>query len=240
MPAPHSAIATSACLRAALKRGLAREALRHAGLAEADMRAIFEVARQVRPNAKSVERVAGRLGGLSGMVRVARRTDGGGLTLVLRNLRHLVNRAGAQKLFGETALVYTRVQVVQTRYGLGFDLLRASFCRHALERLVERSDVALNRPLLATVDAEAGALLRQFSRGRLIEDAGNRLIAGVAKGVWAGGVDDTGLEEDWGLAFSDPASRIAVFFARTFLSPEEMRPTLWAKWQDDPAIRVAA
>lgn len=230
----------SACLRASLKHGLACEAIRHAGRHDADMPAIFDAARHLRPNRKSVERLAGRLAQVPGVVRLARSPGDSGLVVVLRNQRHLVHRIDALDLFEETAVVYTRVRIVSGRLGVGFDLMRASFCLHALERLVERSDVALNRPLLASVDAEATGLLWQMARGRVIADAGDRLIQAVTPGVWAGGIDETRLEDDWSLTLSDPAARIAVFSARTFLGPGQMRRAIWAKWHADPAVPVAA
>ena len=126
------------------------------------------------------------------------------------------------------------------RHGPAFYLNRASFCCHALERLVERSQVALNLPLLETVDAEAVRLLRNQALGRMINDAEDSLIRAVAKGVWAGGVDQMSPEVDWGLTLCDGAARLPGFSVRTFLGPAQMRPTVWLKWNDDQTMQMAA
>ncbi|MEI2776048.1 MAG: hypothetical protein V9G19_08775 [Tetrasphaera sp.] len=43
------------------------------------------------------------------------------------------------------------------------------------------------------------------------------------------------LDPDWNL--TNRCGRMPVFSARTFLSPAEMRPTVWLRWKNDPACR---
>jgi hypothetical protein len=45
------------------------------------------------------------------------------------------------------------------------------------------------------------------------------------------------MEADWNL-FNNCGS-VPIFSARTFLSPCEMRPTVWLRWKDDPTCRIA-
>ena len=225
-------------MRVSLKRGLARQAMIHAERCEADLPAIFALARELGPNGKAVDRMAGRMVKMAGVVQVSRGTEG--LVVVVRNIRHLVNMVDGANVFAETALLYTRIHIQPRRHGPAFYLNRASFCRHALERLVERSQAALNLPLLETVDAEAVRLLRNQALGRMINDAEDSLIRAVAQEAWAGGVDQMPPEDDWGLTLCDGATRLPVFSLRTFLGPAQMRPTVWLKWNDDQTMQMAA
>ena len=237
MTAMPARIAPSADLCRALKRGRAREALAHAGAEDADLATLFRLAVDLRPNPRNLTRMARRLARLPGVLRVTA-AEGGGLILLARNLRRVVTRAEAAELFAEEALLYTRIGLVPGRRSPGFTLLRASFCLHALERLVERSAVPLDAPLLPTLDAEADRLLRRLATGGMIEDAGDQFLPARAEGVWAGSLDETSLEPDWNLV-PTAETPLRLFSARTFLGPDQMRPTLWAKWRGDPALSVA-
>lgn len=112
-----------------------------------------------------------------------------------------------------------------------------SFCCHALERLVERSDHDLQSTLLPQVDAEAQAIFRGWDRAARIEEAGDEYYPAALPGLWAGGHDLMSLEADWGI-ISPGAPCLPVFSARTFLSETEMRPTVWLRWKDDPSCRM--
>lgn len=238
MHASHADFSASQSLRVSLKRGLAREAIRHAAAAEADIPRVVAACRDLRPNARAVERHAQRLGRMPGVVGITRGAEG--LVLVLRNVRAMVSRDGSEELFTETTLFYTRMAVRRDRLGTGFKLSRASFCLHALERLVERTEVALDRPLLPVVDAEAARLLRGVARGDTIGDDGDWHLRAGQPGTWSGSLDRSAPEADWGLSYGHDEACIVVFAARTFLSPAEMRPTLWLRWRDDPALTLQA
>jgi hypothetical protein len=232
-------------LRRALKRGRAREAFGHAATTDADMAAIVRLGAELRPNPRSLDRVAQRLARLPGVVRVSRGTDGG-LVVLARCTRQVVTRTEGVAVFTEEALLYTRVDIMFLCHSPHFGLLRASFCLHALERLVERSQVPLDCPLLPLMDAEAGRLLRRLRSGELIVDADDQFVPGGSErnrdpaivGVWAGALDKTELESGWGL-IPTGTSEVSVFSVRTFLGPDQMRPALWLKWNGDPALSVA-
>jgi len=232
--------ADGAALRVSLKRGLARQALDHAARDTANLPGLFAQVDGLAPNAKAIERLAVRVARAPGVVQVSRTTGGAGLVIVARTLRHVVNTVDGAALFDEVTLVYTRILLRPGRNGTVLRLHSASFCRHALERLVERGPVALNLPLLPVIDAEAVQLLRHQVAGRVIEDAGDNLIRAGVPGVWAGGFDLMLPEQDWGLILQDGAKRVPVFSVRTFLAPAQMRPTLWLKWKDDPTMQMAA
>lgn len=226
----------SQMLRSSLKRGLARQALAHAALSQAQVPALIAQARDIRPNRKSQERLAQRLGRTVGVVLAG--PSGGGVVMIARNLRDTVTRAGTKDIFTEQAVFYTRILARWGRQGAGFEIWRTSFSCHALERFVERGGIALDRPLLPALDAEAARVLRGVARGALVLDDGDCCAPALAAGLWAGSLDRTELEPDWGLAFDDAATRVPVLSVRTFLGPAEMRPTLWLKWRNDPALRL--
>lgn len=234
MQIQHSHFATNASLRTALKRGLARQAMSHAAQAEADVAALVRLSTNMRPNAKAMQRLAQQLASRKGMVKVAKGDEG--LVVVVRNVCQIRNQIDQQDIFTETALVYTRFAIRCLRTGVGYHVSRASFCLHALERLVERSAVALDRPLLPVADQEAVRVLRGLAQGRDFTENGDHFIPAVANGVWAGGVDQAALDEDWGLVCKD-AAEVPLYSARTFLSEDEMRPTVWYSWKQGTSDR---
>ena len=228
MQIQHSHFATNASLRTALKRGLARQAMSHAARAEADVAAIVRITSNMRPNAKAMDRHAQQLASRKGVVKVAKGDEG--LVVFVRNICQIRNQIEQLDLFTETALVYTRIMIRCLRNGVGYHVSRASFCLHALERLVERSAVALDRPLLPVADQEALRVLRGLAQGRDFTENGDQYMPALAKGVWAGSLDQAALDEDWGLV-SKEAGVVPVYSARTFLGEEEMRPTVWYAWK---------
>ncbi|MEH7829837.1 hypothetical protein [Gemmobacter denitrificans] len=233
----HAAFACSPALRTSLKRGLARQTIAMADRAASDMPGLFRIAAGLRPNAKAVERLALRLKGRPGVVRVAMAPGGKGLSLITRAVRAVEARVEGATVFHETGLIYLRARVGMVGPILGLRLSAVSFCAHALERLVERSDIDLQNALLPQVDAEAQAIFRGWDRAARIEEAGDEYYPAASPGLWAGGHDEMALDPDWGL--SNGCGRLPVFSARTFLSEAEMRPTVWLRWKDDPACRMA-
>ncbi len=227
----------SVSLRMSLKRGLARQAFDHARTGEADLPHLLALAADLRPNRKATERLAHRARKCTGVVRASIAADGAGLVLVARSLRVVVTQVEGTALFGETSLVYTRLFAGFDRAKLVFHLSRASFCQHALERLVERSRLALDQPMLPTVDTEAIALLRGLSKGTLIVEDDDQFMPAIEPGVWAGGVDMMVVEPDWNLRV-DPTMCMPVFSVRTFLGPNEMRRSLWQRVRNDPSLTV--
>jgi hypothetical protein len=220
--------------RLSFKRGLARQAITHAP--DADGTKIFGQLADLRRNRKSQDRFAERLQRQPGVVRLAQSEMG--MVFILRNQRQMITRVDDTDVFAEETLFYTRVTVRMTRNASSYHVSRASLTLHAIERLVERSTISLDRPLLEAVDAEAMTMLRNMAKARLIEDGDDHYAAALQSGVWAGRVDHSGLEPEWGLLLRDPDSRVPVFSARTFLSPKEMRPTVWLRWNADPSLTV--
>lgn len=237
MQMTHADFSSSTAVRTSLKRGLARQALRTAERQGADWPALFALAAGLRPNRKALERLSARLRARPGVVRVALSPCLKGLSLTARAVRRVEARVDGETAFHETGLIYLRIRAGMSGGRLAFHINAVSFCGHALERLVERSEVPLDSPLLDTIDGEALALFRGWDRAaRIVEDE-DEYYPASAPGVWAGGHDGMGLEPDWGLSVRS-APFIPVFSARTFLSPAEMRPTVYLRWKDDPTCRL--
>lgn len=229
MQIQHNDFATAAFIRSSLKRGLARQAMADAARGDAALGVIFADAAGMRANAKAMQRMAARFAGQRGVVRVGRAPDGSRITLYARNHREVRTRHAAQDLFAEEALVYSRIRLRCAKGQVMVAITRASFCRHAVERWVERSAVATGQRVLADLDKEAVALLQAMALHRGFDDAGDRYFPALQAGVWAGSLDATGLEAEWGLAPVD-GGNVPVFSARTFLAADQMRPTVWLKW----------
>jgi len=221
-------------MRVAFKRGLARQTITQASDAEAAN--VFGQLADLGRNRKSQDRLADRLQRQAGVVRLARSETG--MVITLRNQRRMITRVDDTDAFAEVTLFYTRIAVYMTRNTTSFHVSRASLTSHAIERLVERSAVSLDRPLLEAVDAEAVTILRLAAKARLIEDGDDHYATGLQSGVWAGRVDLSDPEPEWGLSPTVPEARLPVFSARTFLAPEQMRPTVWLRWRADPSLTL--
>lgn len=232
----HEGFDRSTSLRISLKRGLARQAISMAERSAADLPGLIRTAAALRPNAKALERVAGRIAGRPGVVRVARARDGKGLTFISRAVREVEARTNGETLFRETGLIYLRARIGFVGSDVAFGLRAVSFCNHALERLVERSDLPLDTALLPRLDVEAQAVFRNWDRSALIVDADDEYLPAATPGVWAGGHDEMALDPDWSLVST--CGGLPVFSVRTFLSPAEMRPTVWLRWRNDPLCRM--
>lgn len=228
--------------RKSLKRGYARRALTEALRAAPDHAAIFDLLSRGRRNPKAVQRVIARLRGRSGVALAG--LAGGEICVVLRDACNLCTRLEGQDVFTEDALRYTQVRVEAGRARVRFRLHQASFGRHALERMVERSACDLGPGFLGLVDREAFCILRQMAAGDLIAQADDEFARARHRGVWAGGVDLAQPDPDWALnpdgAPSCTEACIPVFSARTFLGPDEMKPVVWLRWQTDPGLGMVA
>jgi hypothetical protein len=233
----HATFARSSSLRLSLKRGLARQAIDVAARSALDLPGLFEMTAGLRPNAKGLERLAARLKARPGVVRVVLARDGKGLTFTARAVRAVEAQVEGETAFHETGLIYLRARVSLGADGIGYHLGAVSFCRHALERLVERTDLPLDTALLPKVDAEAQAIFRGSDQAARIIDEGDEFFPAAAQGVWAGGYDGLAMEADWGL-MAIGSQNVPIFSVRTFLSPDQMRPTVWLRWKNDPSCRI--
>ena len=107
-------------------------------------------------------------------------------------------------------------------------------CAHALDRLVEPSDIPIETALLPEIDTEAQGILRCWDWEAVILEDGDDYYPRIRACVWAGGHDEVEQEPGLGIKpISDPS--LPIFSAWTFLSAEEMRPTVCLHWKDDPA-----
>ncbi len=189
--------ATSQSLRRSLKRGLVRQAMSHAGLANADGEKVYATLREMNPNRIAMERMVLRLRRQKGVVCAAILAKSPRVVVIVRNVCETITRKDEIDLFAESVLLYTRVTAFARCGTIQCDINRATFCIHALERLVERGQYPIESRLLVPVDAEAVALLRadEASRINLDDDC---YIRSIAPGVWAGSFDQTALEPFWG------------------------------------------
>jgi hypothetical protein len=150
----------------------------------------------------------------------------------------MVTRSKGVDVFTEDALIYTRVAVLPEKQKVITWINRANFSLHALERFVERSGCALGLGVVDAIDAEAETLLRSVIQGCLFAQDGDDYLRAREAGVWAGSQDVTSAEQGW--RFEQEEALIPTFSARTFLSPDEMRPDVWLRWQDDPRLSMVA
>lgn len=232
----HAAFSQSPSLRLSLKKGLARQVIDAADRISPDLPALFRLALELRPNAKGLERLALRIKGRPGVSRVAIDPQGKALTFIARAVRNVSARIEGEQIFRETGLIYLRARVSVVGSGISFHLSAVSFCQHALERAIERSPLPIDRPLLPKIDTEARAIFRGWDRAARILDGDDEFYPADLSGLWVGGHDELALEPEWNLFNS--SGLVPIFSVRTFYSENEMRPTVWLRWKDDPTCRI--
>ncbi len=74
-------------------------------------------------------------------------------------------------------------------------------------------------------------MLRWISSDRVLHENGDCYL-GCDHGVWAGSLDETEPEPDWGLTSGPSSQKMPIFCVRTFLSEAEMQPMIWFRWQE--------
>jgi hypothetical protein len=233
----HATFSRSTAVRGSLKRGLARQTLATAERDSADLPALFAIASDLRPNPKGLQRLAARILAQPGVARVALTSCRKGLSFTARTVSEVEARVEGETAFCETGLIYLRARVDMAGWQIGFRISAVGFCRHALERLIERSDLPLDAPLLPAIDTEAQAVFRGRELGAPIVEDDDEFYSAATPGVWAGGHDWMNLDADWGLS-TQGARAIPIFSVRTFLSAAEMRPTVYLRWKDDPTCKM--
>ncbi|WP_428925416.1 hypothetical protein [Marinibacterium sp. SX1] len=213
--------------RGSIARGLARQAMEQAACHSADTGAILAGLHAMAPNPRNRQRFAARLRGRPGVVQARPVADG--LVVVLRTALAVDLRKEGQPCFCEDRIAWTRIHLRNGRRRFTFEISALHVTRHVLQRRVERSDC----PLVHLLDHMDGAMLRAFARlqqsGMLTDRDDQYLLAG--RGVWAGGVEETCVDPDWGPAFRQ-AAPMKIFAIRTFLAESEMRPTVWLGWSE--------
>lgn len=233
----HAAFTRSDSLRQSLKRGLARQAIARAERRQSDLAKLVFLARALRPNRKALGRLAARLKRQPGVVHVGGMAEGMILTCIARSVREVEARVEGETIFRETGLIYMRMRIGVVDGRIGFQLNAVSFCCHAIERLVARSAIPLDDALLDHMDEEAKAIFRFWNKSAHILDDGDEFYPAATPGLWAGGHDEMDIDSGWGVTARDKPI-VPIFSARTFLSPAEMRPTVWLRWKDDPSCRM--
>jgi len=140
-------------------------------------------------------------------------------------------------MFREESVLYILMKIELRAGRVSFGFCAIGFCLHAIERLVERSDLPLE-PVLPALDAEALAAFGKLALEAVIEDRAEHFLRASTPGVWAVSPDRMALDPDWRLQ-SPTGTGIPLYSMRTFLGPNEMRPTLWLRWRDDPSCQIA-
>ena len=222
-------------IRRSLSRGFAIEAFNQAEIDDGDMAELLVMSIKMTKNLANRRRVAHRMKRLPGVISVKRFSDG--LSAILRTRREMILNDTEGEHFREQILMYTFVTFERTKKGMDFGMKRVSFSRHALERLVQRSDCALY-DLLGQVDQEAISILHAKWPDT---DEERSYQKATPDGVWAGHYDRSLAGDQWPLRYRTEEDRlIPTFSARTFLSVEEMNPVAWLNWQSDDTLKMAS
>ncbi|KGL00081.1 hypothetical protein PM04_16275 [Thalassobacter sp. 16PALIMAR09] len=142
-----------------------------------------------------------------------------------------------QELFAEDVLLYSAVFAESTRTKRSLHIARISLNYHAIERLIERSDCEIGPGFLELIDQEANHILKELARDVTITHNEDEFIRSSYCGVWAGSIDVSRPDPEWFAFEQDP--KAPIFSVRTFLSPDEMHPYVWMKWNDGVAAKPA-
>lgn len=233
MEPPSRNISKSATLRMSLKRGYAKAVISHAKKSKLDVKSLFDELRTLRRNAKAQKRLILRLRKNPSVVS-SNLLPNHGIAIVYREAITQETKHSGETLFLEDALIFTLVEATISRLGRSMGIVRASFCVHAIERLIERTDYEIGPEFSAIIDREAAHILKEMKDDNEIAHNNDFFISALKQGVWAGSLDDTAPDEEWRVRKT--SAMVPTFSVRTFLSPDEMKPSVWLEWQDDPTI----
>jgi len=164
-------------------------------------------------------------------------SSSGTVRAVYREVVAMQTRHQEQELFAEDVLLYSVVIAEITRTRRSLHIGRVSFNYHALERLIERSNCEIGLGFLELIDQEANHILKELARDETITHNEDEFIRSSYCGVWAGSIDASRPDPEWFAGEAD--QKAPIFSVRTFLSPDEMHPYIWMKWNDGAAPKPA-
>ena len=234
----HGEFSESQSMREALKRGRAREALTTASSQPIAPERLFDLVMDARPNAKSAKRLLARAKRRAGVTNVSGSPCGKSFLVVGRYVKTMMFKKPDELLeYSDTVITYIGVRLQARRAGMSVWAAGLSFGKHALERFVERSDVDFHAPILPHIDAEAKQIFRSWENEEVIPERDGQHYRAMKPGTWSGFIQDVPMEREWG-RFVSALPRLPMFCARTFLSDEEMRPTVWMRAYGAPNCQL--
>lgn len=225
-----------AARRLSFKRGYAREAMSLARKKPADVPDIFLKIREIRPSLKARIRLIKQIKKMPGVI-TGSYASSGTVRVVYREVVAMQTQHEEQELFAENVLLYSVVIAETTRTTRSLQIARVSLNYHALERLIERSDCEIGPGFLELIDQEANHILKELARDEPITHNEDEFIRSSFCGVWAGSIDASRPDPEWFAGEAD--QKAPIFSVRTFLSPDEMHPYIWMKWNDGAALKPA-
>jgi len=214
--------------RCSLGRGLARQALQEAETDCADATGIVRELHRLAPNPRNRARHARRLLRRRGVLRAA--ATRGGVAVVFRNTLAVTVRKDRSDCYVEPRVAWTSVCAHAGQHRISFVTWQVHASLHAIQRHVERSACPLHG-LLRHMDRTMVEALDWLDREDPLRDGDDEYLP-IRSGVWAGGLDMLAPDPAWGPAFAGDARPLPVFSVRTFLSEEEMWPTVWLRWSE--------
>ncbi|HEV8035592.1 hypothetical protein [Yoonia sp.] len=227
---------TEALRRLSLKRGYARDAVSRARKEPANVRDIMLKIREIRPGLKARIRLVKQIKKMPGVI-TGSYSSSGTVRTVYREVVAMQTRHEEEELFTEDVLLYSAVFAESTRTRRSLHIARVSLNYHAIERLIERSDCEIGPGFLGLIDREANHILKELARDMCISHNEDEFIRSSYCGVWAGSIDASRPDPEWFASEADP--KAPIFSVRTFLSPDEMHPSIWMKWNDGVVAKPA-
>lgn len=225
----HAEFSGTKSMRVSLKRGRAGQALTTASDQSLAPERLFDLVMAARPNVKSVKRLLTRAKRQPGVTNVSGSPCGKQFMLVGRYVKTMTFQKPDDLLeYDDKVITYVGVRLRARRAGMSIWASGVSFGKHALERFVERSDVDFNAPILPHIDAEAKQIIKSLENEEVIHEHDGQHCRAMMPGTWSGRILDLPMEGEWG-RFAHVLPRLPMFGARTFLSGEEMRPTVWMR-----------
>lgn len=200
----------------------------------ANLAGLRRLSTKLQLNAKEMDRLARQIKAKPGVVAVSLTRDRKIVSFIARIVCNVEALRDGLSIFHETGLIYFWTRAWLERKTPRFQICAVSFCAHAPERLAERSDVPIQTALLPEIDTEAQEIFRRWDREAVIFEDVDDCYPAISAGVWAGGHDEMEPEPGWGInTIFDPS--LPIVSARTFLSAEELRPSVGIRRKDDPA-----
>ena len=222
--------------RKRLAKGYARQQFEHILKNSVSLPEVLDQIHSIRPNKKSLQRVANRIRRSKGIISVGYSTKSKlSLQVFSRSAFTLKHLHENNELFDEDAIAFTRIDVEVDKRGFSTSSYRALFSLHSIQRLIERAKFNISKSLGDVVKNEGLCVLTKLKKDDVF-GYGERMYlrSNNFSGVWAGEV--TLSSENMGGKME--MMNFKTFNNRTFLSQDEMSPEIFIQWKKVKGVSI--
>ena len=221
-----------------LAKGYSRQLFESIQKTNCNIENIFELLFQLNPNTKSYARISKRLRTFEGVIK-------SGVSKQKQPLLQILFRTcfvsetfkGSEKVFDEETISYTRLDAQLKHNSILFTAQRVFFSLHAIQRLIQRSNLNFRKPraLEQALNAEGLVCLAALKDDSYFGSETNSYVRSKNfLGAWPTEVTMSHFDAGWPRTPGEDQRKFQTLSVRSFISPDEMTPQVYLLWKNDP------